>query len=242
LDFEKAYDKVHWGFLLRCLKGRGFNDIWCSWISQILNNGTVAVKLNNVMGPYFQSYKGVRHGDPLSPLLFNLVADSLTRMVLKAQQNDLVCGLIDHLIPKGIAILQYADDTILCLQDDVEKARHVKLLFYIYKQMFGLKINYEKSEVVLIGGDNNKAVEYGEIFDCQIGCFPIKYLRVPIAANGLHVVDWIKLEEKLKKLDVWQGHSLSIGDRSTLIKSSLSSSVIYHMSMFLLPKTTIERM
>jgi hypothetical protein len=40
----------------------------------------------------------------------------------------------------------------------------------------------------------------------------------------------------------WQGNSLSIGSRSTLIKSSLSSSVIYHMSTFLLPKTTIERM
>jgi hypothetical protein len=91
-------------------------------------------------------------------------------------------------------------------------------------------------------GGNNKTVEYAEIFDCQIGCFPIKYIGVSIADNRLHVIDQIKLEEKLeKKLDVWQGNSLSIGDRSTLIKSSLSSTVIYHMSMFLLPKTTIER-
>jgi hypothetical protein len=117
-----------------------------------LNNGTVAVKLNSVMGSYFQSYNGVRQGDPLSPLLFNLVADSLTRMILKAQHNDLIFGLIDHLIPKGIAILQYADDTILCLQDVVEKVRNVKLLLYIYEQMSDLKINFEKSEVVLIGG------------------------------------------------------------------------------------------
>jgi hypothetical protein len=67
LDFEKAHDKVHWGFLLRCLKARGFNETWCSCISQILNNGNVAVKLNIMVGPYFQSYKGVRQGDPLSP-------------------------------------------------------------------------------------------------------------------------------------------------------------------------------
>jgi hypothetical protein len=93
------------------------------------------------------------------------------------------------------------------------------------------------------GGGNNKTVEYAEIFDCQIGCFLIKYIGVSIADNRLHVIDQIKLEEKLeKKLDVWQGNSLSIGDRSTLIKSILSSTVIYHMSMFLLPKTTIERM
>jgi hypothetical protein len=67
LDFEKAHDKVHWGFLLRCLNARGFNETWCSCISQILNNGNVAVKLNIMVGPYFQSYKGVRQGDPLSP-------------------------------------------------------------------------------------------------------------------------------------------------------------------------------
>jgi hypothetical protein len=109
--------------------------------------------------------------------------------------------------------------------------------------MSGLKINFKKSEVVLIGGDNNKVVEYVDIFDSQIGCFPIKYLGVPIATSRLHVIDWTNLEEKLeKKLDVWQDNSLSICGRSTLIKSSLSSVVIYHMSIFLLPKTTIKRM
>jgi hypothetical protein len=47
LDFEKAYDKVHWGFLLRCLKERGFSNTWCDWMNQILKNGTMAVKINN---------------------------------------------------------------------------------------------------------------------------------------------------------------------------------------------------
>jgi hypothetical protein len=101
LDFEKAYDKVHWGFLLKCLKAKYFSEVWCSWISKILQNGTVAVKINNSNGAYFQTYKGVRQGDPLSPLLFNIVADCLTRLVIRAQQNNMVTGLIDHLIPRG---------------------------------------------------------------------------------------------------------------------------------------------
>jgi hypothetical protein len=62
LDFEKAYDKVHWGFLLRCLKERGFSNTWCDWMNQILKNGTVAVKINNCIGPYFQSHKGSDKG------------------------------------------------------------------------------------------------------------------------------------------------------------------------------------
>jgi hypothetical protein len=97
--------------------------------------------------------------------------------------------------------------------------------------MSGLKINFDKSEVILIGGDNNLALEYADAFNCQIGALPMKYLGVPILSGRLHVADWKRLEEKLeKKLDVWQGNSLSIGGRSVLIKSSLSNTTIYHMS------------
>lgn len=113
LDFEKAYDKVDWNFLIDCHKMRGFNDKWVSWVKQVLYNGTVSVKLNDVTCPYFQSAKGVRQGDPLSPFLFNLAVDCLTRMVLKAQENGLITGLASDFIPNGIAILQYADDTVL---------------------------------------------------------------------------------------------------------------------------------
>jgi hypothetical protein len=129
----------------------------------------VAVKVNNSLGPYFVSYKGASQGDPLSPLLFNIAADVLTRMVIEAQHRDVNTWLISNLILKGVAILQYADDIIMCLQHSMENAVNVKLLLYIYEQMTGLKINFEKSEIILIGGDNELAVRYAELFNCQIG-------------------------------------------------------------------------
>lgn len=43
LDFEKAYNKVNWEFLLSCHRARGFCDKWCDWIKSILHNGTVCV-------------------------------------------------------------------------------------------------------------------------------------------------------------------------------------------------------
>jgi hypothetical protein len=85
----------------------------------------------------------------------------------------------------------------------VQKARHVKLLLYLYEQMSGLKINFEKSEILLIGGDNELASTYPDVFNRQVGCFPVKYLGVPISASRLKVKDWAKMEEKSKKkLDI----------------------------------------
>jgi hypothetical protein len=127
--------------------------------------------------------------------------------------------------------------------NDMEKASYMKLLLSLYEHMSRLKINFDKSEILLIGADNKLVVAYAELFNCQIGSFPLQYLGVPISAGRLHVIDWAKLEEKsARKLDVWQGSSLSMAGRTVLINFSLTNSSIYHMSMFLLLKTVIKRM
>lgn len=93
--------------------------------------------------------------------------------------------------------------------------------------MAGLKINFSKSEIVVINDFDNVASSYAEIFNCQIGYFPIKYLGVPVSPSKLHVVDWLPLVEKnAKRLDIWKGSSMSIAGRSTLITSSRNSAPI----------------
>lgn len=120
---------------------------------------------------------------------------------------------------------------------------NMKLHLYLYEMMSGLKINFDKSEVLLINGDEGKTLQYANLFNCQIGSFPIKYLGVPVSPSRLHVADWNPLIEKNeKKLAAWKGSSLSIAGRATLINSSLSSTFIYHMSMYLLPKGTTDKL
>ena len=199
LDFEKAYDKVNWEFLLDCHRMRGFNETWCGWENQILYNGTVSIKLNNSVGPYFQSAKGVRQGDPHSPFLFNLAVECLNKMICKAQQNGLLTGLASDLVPNGVVVLQYVDDTIICLEHDVEKALNLKLLLYIFELMSGLKVNFQKSEILTVGGDTDIDSKYAEIFNCEIGHFPIKYLGMPVSFKTLKDSVWEFIVDKYLK-------------------------------------------
>ena len=93
LDFEKAYDKISRKFLKRCFEQRGFDKRWCDWIWAVMTSGTLNVKVNDSLGPYFMCGKRVRQGDPLSPLLFNMTADVLAKMITIAQENNLITGL-----------------------------------------------------------------------------------------------------------------------------------------------------
>lgn len=97
LDFEKAYDKVNWVFLFKCLSARGFSPKWCRWFRDVITGGTLSVKVNGKNGPYFGSFKGVRQGDPLSPFLFNMAADCLAVMFREGTQKNLFVGLADNL-------------------------------------------------------------------------------------------------------------------------------------------------
>jgi hypothetical protein len=101
-DFEKAYDKVNWCFLFDCCRQMGFSESWLIWNRKIVTQGTLSVKVNDKTGPYFYSYKGVRQGDPFSPTLFNIVVNSLSKMIHMAQQNGLILGLADHIVEGAI--------------------------------------------------------------------------------------------------------------------------------------------
>jgi hypothetical protein len=122
LDFEKAYDKVKWSFLQQTLRMKGFSAEWRALIYSFVFGGSVAIKVNDDVGRYFQTLNGLRQGDPLSPMLFNIVADLLAIMIERAKSDGLIEGVIPHLVDGGHSILQYADDTILFMEHDIEKA------------------------------------------------------------------------------------------------------------------------
>jgi hypothetical protein len=71
---------------------KGFSPMWRALINNFVSGGSVAIKVNDDIGHYFQTRKGPRHGDPLSPMLLNIVADMLTIMIEHVIRLKRICN------------------------------------------------------------------------------------------------------------------------------------------------------
>lgn len=154
-------------------------------ISYSFNVRGVAIRTNDIVGPYFPPDKGVGQGDPFSPLLFNIAAEGSAFLIKRAQLTGLLVGMVPHIIDKGCACLQYADDTIFLIQDSLEATRKFKFILLLFEQMSGLKINFHKSKVYLFGKAKDRSVLYVDIFTCPVKSLPLKYLGIPIDKKKL---------------------------------------------------------
>jgi hypothetical protein len=135
IDFEKAYDRVKWPFLQQALQMKGFDPRWCKWIKEFVQGGGMGIRVNDGICYYFQTRKGLRQGDPLSPILFNIGEDLLAIMIALAKEDGKVASLIPHLVEGRVSILQYDDDTILFMEYDLAKAINMELILFIFEQL-----------------------------------------------------------------------------------------------------------
>jgi len=243
IDFEKAYDKVKWSFLQQTLRMKGFSETWCNWIKTFVQGGNVGIKINDQLGPFFQTRKGLRQGDPLSPVLFNLVVDMLSILIARAKVNVQVSGVVPHLVEDGLSILQYADDTIIFMDHDIEQATNMKLILCMFEQLSGLKINFHKSEFFCFSKAKEEENLYTQLFGCELGSYPCRYLGLPMHYKKLNNKDWKNIDERLrKKLSCWKRKMLSVGGRLVLINSIMSSLPVFMLSFFEIPKGVLKKL
>jgi hypothetical protein len=106
LDFEKGYDRVNWDFLVEALGAKDFDAGAVHRLSQLVSGAQTAISINGEVGPLFRNKRGVWQGDPLSPLLFNFMAEVMSVILSSAADAGHIQGVVLHLTSGGITHLQ----------------------------------------------------------------------------------------------------------------------------------------
>ncbi|KAL6650159.1 hypothetical protein ACP70R_014383 [Stipagrostis hirtigluma subsp. patula] len=113
IDIAKAFDTVAWPFLLEVLQQFGFGPRWREWIAIILRSSSSRLLLNGAPGRPIQHKRGLRQGDPLSPMLFILIMEVLNRLFVLADSSGALQPLPIPTIKYRVSL--YADDLIMFL-------------------------------------------------------------------------------------------------------------------------------
>lgn len=150
---------------------------------------------NGSPGKRIHHQRGLRQGDPLSPMLFILVMDVLCHLIKKAAEEHMLQPLARRALQHRISL--YADDVVLFLRplaSDIEITLNILQLF---GNASGLTTNLQKSSVLPIQcGEDDKAI-LQESLPCQISEFPCKYLGVPLSPHKLTKAQAQPIVEKI---------------------------------------------
>ena len=93
IDIVKAYDRVEWTFLEKVLLAFGLNNNIVRIVLQLISTFLIAILVNGCSSNFFNPSKGLRQGDPLSPIIFTIMVDCLGRYIGKLVLDGDIIGL-----------------------------------------------------------------------------------------------------------------------------------------------------
>lgn len=153
LDQEKAYDRVNLDYLRKVLEKFGFPDLIVSCIYNLLAYNKIKVNVNGHYTDSVRKQRGLKQGDPISPILYNLAFEPFLRGVLSdSRMHGYTMTLRedlqvpdDHNAPLTTKLLCYADDVLIFVHNsaDLRLLQSHKTRFC---QASNTRFNYHKTE------------------------------------------------------------------------------------------------
>jgi hypothetical protein len=228
LDISKAYDKVNWSFLLKILGKLGFNEKVIQIIKECTQTVSFSILTNGSPGRHFTPEKGLRQGDPLSPYLFIMVADVLSRTMSMLVTTRKIQGFKPTSTHPQVVLEQFVDDTFLFGYSSVIEARQWKQTLDWYAWASGQCINYQKSRLFFFNTPVDVQNKVLKILGCLIAMLPSTYLGLPLTVKEVSLEFWNSiLERTQRKLAGWKGKLLSNAGNLQLVASTLQGIPVY---------------
>jgi hypothetical protein len=235
LDISKAFDSVSWAFLLEVLNQLGFGNTWCNLVSNLLTMSTTRVLLNSEPRETIKHQRGLRQGNPLSPMLFIIVMDVLNNLFVKASEVGLLQPLSNRTAGQRLSL--YVDDVALFIKPSEEELNDTMAILDAFRQALGLQTNLNKSCIIPIQCAEDSVEEISNTMPCIMAEFPCTYLGLPISNKKLCKADLMPWIEKIvDKLPGWKAGLTNKVGRATLVQFVLSAMPIYLLIAINVPK------
>lgn len=239
-DISKAFDTVQWEFIMVTLWAMKFPDLFIHWVYICISTAAFSVSINVEVEGFYSSERGMRQGCTLSPYLYVIASNVLSRMLNRAAKDGKV-KLHPHCKRVEVTHLSFADDILVFSDGSPSSIVGIVSVFNDFAGMSGLNINASKSSKFSAGKDKHLAVNAASHHRIGSSSLPICYLGLPLTTKSMTRHDYEPLIDKIRgRLLSWSSKSLSYAGRVQLIKSVIMSISNFWLSVFRLPQRCLD--
>ena len=240
---SKAYDRIEWDLIGMVLKRLRFHKKWISWIMHCITTVTYSFLLNGFAQGMVHRQRGIRQGDPLSPYLFILSSEVLSRLCTNAQLAGHLTGIRIAKKSPRISHLLFADDTMFFCRSDEGSCKELMSIIQKYETASSQMINKQKSAITFSTKTEpeirSKAKEpLGIQKEGGLG----KYLGLLELFRRKKKDLFNSIIDRIHQRTLrWSSKFLSTAGKTTMLKSLLAAMPTYTLSCFKLPISLCKR-
>ncbi|KAJ1704376.1 hypothetical protein LUZ63_004155 [Rhynchospora breviuscula] len=241
-DVNKAFDKLNWSFLSMAMRHLNIPSKIMHIMVSSYSRARITININGKGDGFLTPTQGLRQGCPMSPYIFIISMEILSRMLHMALQVGSIKGVkVAHTRPQ-ITHAIYADDLVLMGDTNEGEVRLLASLLQTFALASGLCISPHKSSLWFSKQcDLQTTNRVQELWRARRVVGDEKYLEVMIGMRGDNKKQGYVLLDKIKsKLCGWKSQMLSHAGRMVMIKSVLMSMPVYSMSLEMLPKGVVR--
>lgn len=189
IDLSKAFDKLCWHYIQHLLRYFGFDQMWIRWIMSLITTPLYSILINGIPSAPFSPTRGFRQGDPLSPFIFVLMAEGLSRLIHHVVHTRKLRGISLHDSP-SITHQQFVDDNILFGFPSVQEARSFKSILHLFSEASGMAINDSKSQLLFFNTPPQTQTSIAKILGFSTSSLLAKYLGAPLKDTAIKHSSW----------------------------------------------------
>ncbi|GAU28950.1 hypothetical protein TSUD_59630 [Trifolium subterraneum] len=241
LDLQKAYDTIDWNAMECVLNEVGFPKQFTKWIMIAVTSVSYRFNINGNHTTIMKANRGLRQGDPISPLLFVIMMEYLNKCFQKLQKNH---NFNFHAKCEKLSLtnLCFADDILLFSRGDAVSVSLMLETFEKFSKSTGLKVNTSKCCIFFGGVDQCTQDDIKRITRFEEGKLPFRYLGIPMTSKKLAIHHYMGLIDKIVgRITHWSSKLLSYAGRIQLLQSVIFAMTNYWLQCLPFPRAVLHK-